>query len=153
MDGSGFAILTTVRGRELVQIPWSTVEDVEVIDASRMEIKSRVEQRASGGIWAPLGTTAPVSRTQSKQIVQSRVGIQTSNCDWLLSVAAAPAILQGKLLLTKELRAGRAVVAAEPQTVPADHVARLEGLAELRTAGVITEEDFQTKKAEILKEI
>lgn len=88
-------------GKGQATIPWEEVQDVEVIDASRMEIKSRVEQRAIGGLWAPPGTMAPVSRTSSKHIARSKLALETEQGDWLLEVHADAGTLEGKLLLAR----------------------------------------------------
>jgi hypothetical protein len=48
----------------------------------------------------------------------------------------------------------RVRMTVEQQVVPAvDYVAQLEKLGQLRDAGVLTDEEFQAKKAEILRRI
>lgn len=151
-DGSGIKILSAVRRAERFHIPWSAVLDVEVIDGSRMEIKSKVQQRATGGIWAPPGKTAPVSRTYSRHVGQSQVGIATVDGDWLLRVSVEPATLQGKLLLTKGLWSDQAST-REQESPTGSAAERLTRLAELHDGGLITEAEYQQTKANILRSL
>jgi hypothetical protein len=102
IDGTGVRIVEGFKPKAV--IPWETVTDVEVIDASRMEIKSRVEQRATGGIWSLPGTMAPVNRTSSKHIARSKLALTTQQGDWLLEIHADAGRLEGKILLARGTR-------------------------------------------------
>jgi hypothetical protein len=133
-------------------IRWSDVVNLEIQDASRTEIKTRVEQRASGGIWSPMGTRAPVGNTQSKFLAQSYVAITTPDGDYLFRIKEEAQKLEGRLLQTRHLRP----TPAAPTPVEdssSDPLRQLEKLGQLRDAGVLTREEFDAKKAEILSRI
>jgi hypothetical protein len=149
LDADGIAILSAVRRTERLRIAWAEIVDIDVTDNSRTEIKTRVEQRASGGIWSLPGTTAPVGRTSSRHVALARVGIETADGALLLMLRTDPAALDGKLMLTRD----RWVRQTGPEG-PAGSVAqRLALLDELHAAGHISEDERRDKRAEILAEL
>ena len=138
-----------------IRVAWSDVVAIEATDASRTEISTRVSQQSYGGLAAPLFVTTPVGKTRSNFVGRSYVRVETSGGDVFVVLADKEAPkLEALLLATQDRRRQRAEAPTQlTETSPPDAFVQLQKLGELRDAGVLTDEEFNTKKAEILSRI
>jgi hypothetical protein len=128
--------------RELLVIRWSE------IDAIAVEGTEQVDRRVSGGRVVAFGVLGAMAKKGSKT---SYLVVTIQGRDVLFEAQRlGPHELRGKL---SAVLAAAPTESPEPNEAGDDPMARLRGLAVLRDEGVITAEDFEAKKAELLKRI
>lgn len=153
LDDEGISVLGQWDDAPHLVIPWGDVINVEVADASRTEIKSRVSHHDAGGLATPLFTTAPVAKVRSEFVGQSYLTIETQSGRHMLLVPVPGEDLKGRLLLTESKRKGKPSEPDGARLQESDPLDQLTKLGELRAAGVLTDDEFEQKKQEILARI
>lgn len=152
-DRRGIAVRSSLKSNEILRFAWADIADLEVSDASRTEIKTRIAEMPFGGLSTSIFTTTPVPKTQSKFVGQCFLRIETTkNYECLLRVHAEAKKLEARLMETSHLRPKPAEAPAMVEA-KADPLEQLEKLGQLRDAGVLTDDEFQTKKAELLRRL
>lgn len=128
-------------GGERVNIRWDYVSDVFV--GGEDEFRTRFPQKSTFvmfGVFALLGT---------RKVGRSIITLETTEGPWVFSGAYLP--VQTKAMMQPVLDH---FATAVPRGAAGGTVAdRLRDLAELRDAGVITSEDFEAKKVDLLREL
>jgi hypothetical protein len=136
----------------LLSIPWNEVSEIEVDDATEIQRKDRIEQHRYG-FFGGMFNEMPVARLKENKKKNLYLAIISDKGSFLLEVPSADAMtLKGKLLLTQSKRKTAAPSSAESRA-SSDPAEQLRKLGELRDAGVLTEEEFSAKKADLLKRI
>ncbi len=147
LDADGLRVGKNAKGDPMLTMWWPQVTDVQVADASRTAIGSSVSHYQSGGL-TDIFHTSPATKVYSKFVGQSYLSISTESVGVVLRVPEAGNDLEGRLLLTASKRKHTPTEApASPQLDP---IEQLKKLGELRDAGVLTDEEFAAKKAEVL---
>ncbi|HEY5696691.1 MAG TPA: DUF2510 domain-containing protein [Acidimicrobiales bacterium] len=130
--------ITTRSSRYLIR--WSVVRDL------RVEGIDQVRTRPSVGavlVFGVLGLAA------AKQEAESYVTITTDQGEWVLEVGGVlPSPLRARLSPVLQQRLGDKQSTGTSDTDP---IEMIKGLAELRDQGLLSEAEFELKKAELLK--
>jgi hypothetical protein len=150
LDQTGVSFRSARKGRAVIDIEWSNVERISFDDPGRT--------RANIAALAMFGALAIGSRRTFSLLTISTVSGQSYYCETRDALgtwrSVAPQIcnavpqVRGKLTVDGDL-VGVPAVPAQAAAVD-DIPAQIRSLGELRDQGLLTSEEFETKKAELL---